>query len=109
MPSLNNGTNWTLKNYSYRIRSAYLPCWRWIHAYSLAAQSYITGLFPCVIIGAAAAAGAFPNHDIGQKALKFIFYFLKHVNGLDKCFKLDTSNSSINRWSEILAFAAANR
>jgi len=30
-------------------------------------------------------------------------------NDVDKCFRLETSNSSINLWSETLAFAAANR
>ena len=37
------------------------------------------------------------------------FYLFEHENGIGKCFKLETSNISINLWSATLALAAANR
>lgn len=35
-------------------------------------------------------------------------YLFKQENDIGRCFRLETSNNSMNLWSETLAFAAAN-
>lgn len=47
----------------------------------------------------------------GSKSLStlLLVYLFEHENDIGWCLKLETSNNSINLWSEILALAAAKR
>jgi len=42
-------------------------------------------------------------------SIDLVVYLLEHENDIGRCFKLETSNNSINLWSVTLALAAAKR